>query len=213
VSMAWLSRRFTTAVGIASAAAALSSCGPSRGTTRGSFWFDRVTFELPSGYAERLGGQITEEDKKTIKRVALYELRRAYSDYRIEFSESTDALYRVSVVDDAGRFGGAGQSIALGALGGRGFVSYAVLTGYAMRYAPPNANRATMIEGIGRGIGRAAAHEFAHQLVPRLNIHASRDPESYEYGSADRFAEYYGPIHWDVAKTALANALGPASPP
>jgi hypothetical protein len=48
------------------------------------------------------------------------------------------------------------------------------------------------------GIGRAAAHELAHQLVPDVNIHSSCDPESYEYESADRAAEYYGPIHWDM---------------
>ncbi len=51
---------------------------------------------------------------------------------------------------------------------------------------PPSADRPAILEGIGRGIGRAAAHEFAHQLVPQENIHASRNPESYEYESAER---------------------------
>jgi hypothetical protein len=189
-------------------AIALVSCQAMRGTTRAGFSFDGVTFALPSGYAERIGGQLTSHDIERIQAVALAELQLAYADYRIEFSSQPDAIYNVRVVSTAPRYGGVGQSITLGALGGRGTVTYPAIVGIAMRYAPPGADRMTIIDGIGRGIGRAAAHEFAHQLVPRANIHASRDSESYEYDAADRAAECYGPIHWDIAKTALADALG-----
>lgn len=103
--------------------------------------------------------------------------------------------------------------MTLGALGGTGIVSYPVIVGYAFRYAPPDATRAMSVEGIGRGIARAAAHEFAHQLIPRVNIHASRDPESYEYATADRRAQCYGPMRWDIAKAALAKALGARAEP
>ncbi len=91
--------------------------------------------------------------------------------------------------------------------------AYGGIVGYAFTYAPPEATRSMIVEGIGRGIARAAAHEFAHQFVPRLNIHASRDPESYEYATADRFAQCYGPIRWDLAKDALAKALGVRAAP
>ncbi len=194
---------------------ALASCRSLFGPTQAGFWFDNVTFALPAGQADILGGQLGAEDIETIKRVALAELKAAFAAYRIEISDSPDschALYAVRVINDAPRYGGAAQSIALGALGGRGFVSYPVIVGYALNYAPADADRRTMIEAIGRGIGRAAAHEFAHQLVPHINIHASRDPESYEYDSADRVAEYYGPIHWDIAKRALAETLGVTPP-
>ena len=40
--------------------------------------------------------------------------------------------------------------------------------------------RRTMIEGIGRGIGRAAIHEFAHLLLGGAPIHGTRDGASYE---------------------------------
>jgi hypothetical protein len=191
--------------------AVLSSCRSVLGPTRAGFWFDEVTFALTMGQADALGGQLTAEDVETIKRVALSELRAAYADYRIEVSDGRDALYSVRVVNDAPRYGGAAQSIALGALGGRGFVSYPVIAGYAISYAPAHADRRAIIEAIGRGLGRAAAHELAHQLVSHVNIHASRDPESYEFDSADRVAEYYGPIHWDIAKPDLAKTLGQAS--
>jgi hypothetical protein len=206
-------RGWLIAVGVAATLAmatalALPACESMYGTTRAGFWFDRVTFPLPSGQVARLGGQLTAQDIETIQAMALSELRQAYAEYRIEFSPDPDVLYSVRVVNEVLRYGGAGQSIALGALGGRGTVSYPVIVGIAMRYAPPEADRRTILDGIGRGIGRAAAHEFAHQLVPRANIHSSRDPDSYEFSSADRAAECYGPIHWDIAKPALARALG-----
>ncbi len=189
----------------------LTQCHIGPSVTRGRLWFDQVTFELSRGDAERLGGPITEEDARTIRLVALRELAQAYAEFSIAFSDSGDALYQVRVTDEVWRYGGAGRSVSLGALGGQGMVSFPVVASYAIRYAPPSADRAAMLEGIGRGIGRAAAHEFAHQLVPQVNIHASRDAESYDYDSAERIAEYYGSIHWDLARPALLKRLGAAS--
>ena len=50
-----------------------------------------------------------------------------------------------------------------------------------------------MIDGIGRGIGRAAVHELAHQALGLENlayIDNRTDENSYEYGNADRPAQY-----------------------
>ena len=65
-----------------------------------------------------------------------------------------------------------------------------------------------MIEGIGRGIGRAAAHEFAHQLLPGVPIHASTDDRSYEYELAARPGQYDGDVHWELAEPYLEQRLG-----
>ncbi len=172
------------------------------------FWFDNVTFGLSNAHAERLGGPIDEQEKSAIASMAASELTLAYAGLRMAFSENPGAFYRVLVVQDFPTSGAAGQSRALGPFGGRGFVSFLTVAGSAMRHAPPNADRAVIIEGIGRGIGRTAAHEFAHQILGAVNIHASQDRNSYEYASADRPAQCYGPIHWDLAWPFLAKTLG-----
>jgi hypothetical protein len=189
----------------------LAACRLFPSVTRARLWFDHVKFELPAGETARLGGPITEAEAEMIKQTALRELAQAYAGFAITFSDTGYALYQVRVADEVWRFGGAGRSVSLGAFGGTGTVSFPIVTGSAIRYAPPSADRAMILAGIARGLGRAAAHEFAHELVPQVNIHASRDPESYEYSSSDRFAEYYGEIHWDIARPALMKRLGPAS--
>jgi hypothetical protein len=190
----------------------LADCRLAPRVIHGRLWFDRVKFELSAGDTVRLGGPITEPEAERIRQIAMEEVARAYAEFAITFSDTGDALYQVRVTDDIWRYGGIGRSVSLGALGGQGMVSFPVAASYAVRYAPPSANRAAILDGIAHGIARAAAHEFAHLLVPEMNIHASRDPDSYEYDSAERAAEYYGPIHWDIAKPALLKRLGPASP-
>lgn len=78
----------------------------------------------------------------------------------------------------------------------------------AIRYAPPDASRQTMIDGIGRGIGRVAAHEFAHQILGAAAVHNNADEKSYEYPSPDRSAQYYGELHWTTAWPLLQQKLG-----
>jgi hypothetical protein len=204
-------RRLAIGFAIAVLSIVLAQCQMVSSVTRGRLWFDRVKFELSATETARVGGPITESEAQAIKHMALRELAQAYAEFSIAFSETGDALYQVRVTDEVWRYGGAGRSVSLGAFGGQGTVSFPIVTGYAIRYAPPSADRQTILDGIGRGIGRAAAHEFAHELVPRENIHASRDPESYEYSSSERVAEYYGAIHWDIARPALLKRLGPAS--
>ena len=172
------------------------------------FWFDRVTFALPPGDTARLGGPITDEEKARIVSTAESELRTAFAGLRIAFSDHPDAFYRVLVVQESSNDLAAGESHVLRPLGGRGSVSFVTLALMAIHHAPVQADRSTVIDGIGRGIGRSAAHEFAHQLLPDVNIDKSRDDHSYEFGSSDRAAQYYEPMHWDIARPAMLKTFG-----
>jgi hypothetical protein len=206
----WPSRGLAVLAAIVILAAPLGACSW-HPVTRGRFSFDGVTFRLLPSVVEQLGGPITEAEQRTIKDVAWRELRAAYAEFRVALSETEHAPYQVQVVDnDRTRYGGAGQSLTMGALGGRGTVDFGLLTSYALHYAPPGADRRIILDGIGCGIGRAAAHEFAHQFIPGFNLHANRDPATYEYGSADRVQQYYGPMHWGTARSALLTRVGGA---
>jgi hypothetical protein len=85
------------------------------------------------------------------------------------------------------------------------------LAGGAVAYAPPNADRPTIIAAIGRGIGRTAVHELTHQLLPTSPIHDSTNMRSYEYASAARAEHYYGEMEWDLAWPLLEGRLGRTS--
>lgn len=65
-----------------------------------------------------------------------------------------------------------------------------------------------MIEAIGRGIGRAAVHEFTHQLLPTADVHDSTDVRSYEYASAARPEQYFGNMRWSLAWPLLHRRFG-----
>jgi hypothetical protein len=186
---------------------AIVSCNAWRPVARCGFWFDDGAFALASMHAERLGGPIDDRERVEIESIARAELRTAFVGLRVVVSEDRHAFYRVRVVNDLGS-SAAGQSHVLPPLGGQGAVSFQALAGRAIAYAPPGSDRAAIIKAIGRGVGRAAVHEFAHQIVRDRNIHASADDLSYEYASADRRAQYYGSLRWDRAWAALVEAWG-----
>ncbi len=175
------------------------------------FWFDDVTFEL-SGREKELGGPITDDEKRIIQSIASSELRSAFSALRIRFSDRPGGIYRVRVVQQfparRGPANPVGRSLPLGPLGGIGSVSFAGVAALAIYHAPPDADRAVIIEGIGRGIGRTAAHEFGHQILFGEGVRPSTDDQSYEYESPDRAAQYYGSLHWDTAWPILVKKLG-----
>ena len=176
------------------------------------FWFDDGAFELPRGMADA-GGRLTDKELRTIEDVARVELHLAYTGLRISFSDTRDALYRVGVIprfpSRRGRPRGAvAATVAMGALGGQGAISFAAIARYAVSFAPPGADRDTIVAGIGRGIGRAAAHEFAHQLLTGVALHAGSDVASYELAWAGRAAQFYGPMHWEFARPLLLERLG-----
>ncbi len=168
------------------------------------FWFEDVKYESP-----RLGAPVTIAEVKTIERVARSELIRAFVGLPVTLSDRRDARYRVRVVQELRdwRFRRdawiAGESRAVSGLGGQGAVSFAFLASGAVAYAPGDASRESLIQAIGRGIGRTAVHEFTHQFLPTAPIHASTDAQSYEYESAARREQYFGELHWDLARPLL----------
>jgi hypothetical protein len=173
------------------------------------FWFEAVSFD-----SSRLAGPITPAEIETIASVARAEIAGAYAGWRISFSDRRDATYRIRVVQELRdrRFNRyiavAGESRAISGFGGSGAVNFFFLASGAVAYAPENADRAALIDAIGKGIGRTAVHEFAHQLLPTASIHHSRDIASYEYASAARREQFPGVMHWSVARPLLERRLG-----
>jgi hypothetical protein len=204
---------FPTAVLVlASAGAWVLACGTRDRIVSAGFWFDGVTYDSSEAMVGRLGGPITPEELQAIEDVARAELMHAFAALRIDFSAGRDAMYRVRVVQDlrnprAPRYPGpAGESRSVIGVGGEGALSFRMLVSNAVAYAE-GSDRAAMITGIGRGIGRAAVHEFAHQLLGSAVVH-SRNVTSYEYESAARREQYYGDLHWDLAWPVLQRRVG-----
>jgi len=102
----------------------------------------------------------------------------------------------------------AGESRAIRGFGGVGAVSFFFLASGAVASAPDSADRAALVDAIGRGVGRAAVHEFVHQLLPLAPIHDSGDVQSYEYASASRREQYFGAMRWGPARPLLQRAYG-----
>lgn len=173
------------------------------------FWFETVSYE-----SSRLGGRLTADELNTIAAVARAELVTAFDGFNISLTDRRDARYRVRVVPEVRDtrmqrdVWVAGEARAAAGFGGVGAVSFLFLANGAMVYAPNDAGRAELVIAIGRGIGRAAVHEFAHQLLPKAPIHDSDDRQSYEYGSAARAEQYFGDMHWALAKPLLAQRMG-----
>ena len=186
----------------------LSACGSSRSTVDAGLWFEEVAFE-----SARLGSPLTSAEIATIDSVARAELCAAFRGLAISISDRRDARYTLRVVQEVRdlRFrrpvGVAGASRGIAGFGGSGSVSFDFLANGAMAWAPDDAPRAELVAAIGRGIGRTAVHEFIHQILPTAPIHASRDEESYEFQSAARRAQYFGPMRWDIAWPLLQRKL------
>jgi len=179
------------------------------------FWFEPVGFDASEAQVDRLGGPITPGEMRSIESIAVAEVRRAFEGFRVAFSDRRTATYRVRVVQSLRHpmypryFGPSGESRAIPGLGGQGAVHFRLLANHAIAYSTVDADRPTMIAAIGRGVGRAAVHEFAHQLLGgTAPIHDSTDIRSYEYRSADRREQYYDEMHWDIARPLLEKRVG-----
>lgn len=186
----------------------------SSATISAGFWYEDFPFTLPDEQTARLGGPLTPDDVDAIRRLSRAEVERAFSGLRIVVTDQRDAFWRVRVLREIRRGGGvglpnklpiSGESYGLGPLGGGGSVNFLVAALGAIAYAPPDASRQEIVEGIGRGIGRAAAHEFSHAIV---NANHSGDEHSYEYRAADRMAQFYGEMHWSTAWPLLQEKFG-----
>ena len=203
----------STAIAISALVAAASIVGALELRSRDNvvaigFWFEDVTFEVHDPV--RLGGPLTADEQQRIQSVARQEIEHAFADFRIQVTDRRDAFYRVRVrqaLTVYNRYAAAGQSNVFGPLGGYGAVSFITLAAQAMAHAPAGGSRADVVDAIGRGLGRAAVHEFAHQILPKGPMHTTDDPASYEYWSSNREAQYYGEMHWSVAQPKLRERL------
>ena len=175
------------------------------------FWFEDVTYQ-----SSRFGGPLSADERRVVASVARTEIANAFAGLRVDLTDRHDARYRVRVIQQLNdpRFRGsvavAGASRTVSMFAGDGAVIFSMLAAYADSYAPADADRAAIVAAIGRGVGRAAVHEFVHQLLGSGEIDASKDPSTYEYGSAARKEQYYGPMHWGPARPVLERRLATA---
>jgi hypothetical protein len=183
------------------------ACGRPQAAEAG-FWFEPVTF-----HSKVIDGTVTAEDLATIERVARAQLAQAFRGLPIVIGARRDATFRIRVVQEVrdrrlrSNWGVAGESFSMPGLGGNSSVSFLFLASGAVAYATPGTSRREMIDAIGRGIGRTAAHELAHLLLPQAPIHDSTDIRSYEFDSAARREHYYGEMHWALARPWLEARL------
>jgi hypothetical protein len=180
------------------------------GTTNLAFWFESISDDARNTLPVRLPDGLSPDDMKLIEAASRQEIVRAFRAYPIAIVGRVAAHYQVRVVDSLnGPYGGAAESYAFPGFGGQGFVSFRSLAHGAIVHAPPEADRQEIVAAIGRGIGRAAVHEFTHQLLGRqARIDDSTDVQSYEYGSATRREQYYGQMRWDIAEPLLKQKFG-----
>jgi hypothetical protein len=192
---------------LALAVCAAGACGRSRPVEAG-FWFEPVTFQ-----SKVIDGAVTAADLAVIEGAARAELKQAFRGLPIVISARRDATFRIRVVQEVrdprfrGNWGVAGETFAVPGLGGQSNVSFLFLASGAVAMSPAGTSRDQVVQAIGRGIGRTAAHELAHALLPQAPIHDSTDIGSYEYDSAARREQYFGDMHWALARPLLEERL------
>jgi hypothetical protein len=194
---------------VACLALGLTACASAPEPTL-SFWYADVAFAPLADAAARLGAPLTAEEIRSIERISETELERAFSGLGVRISQRREGFWRVAVLQTlptVRRLPSAGQSVALGPFGGAGSVAFGILASTAIQYAPAGASRQVMIEGIGRGIGRAAVHEFAHQILGPAMRDDRDDQNGYEYHSSARASQYYGELHWTMAWPLLQQRI------
>jgi hypothetical protein len=208
------------ALAVAISVTASVGCGALRSTIDAGFWWDDPPFVLSTDDAIKIGGPLTDAELAAIKHLSASEVRRAFASLSINVTSDRTAFWRVAVVGTpitmsrnrtTYPFSAAGASRVFGPLGGSGSVAFAILAHNAIAYAPPGATRTQVVDGIGRGIGRAAVHELAHQALGINNVtHIDNrtDTSSYEYASADRQEQYYGDLRWTTAWEVLDGKFG-----
>jgi hypothetical protein len=170
-------------------------------TLTAGFWFEDVSAVAPAGLADRIGGPLTAEELSVIETIARHELQSAFSGSRLRVSASRSSMYRVRVlerVSGARMLPVAGASRALPGRRGAGAVDFSFVAASAAFYAPATATRRDVVEAIGRGVGRTAAHEFAHQVAPTFPLHQTTDKRSFGYPEL-RAEHFYGELRWGAA--------------
>lgn len=203
---------FGAAVLATIAAFALLQWQASRTTAAAGFWYEAGPFMLPDTAAAEIGGPLSDAELESIKKISRLELARALAGLPITLTEDRNAFWNIAVRPSLERSRSqplpySGEAYGLGPLGGGGSVSFVTLALNAIKHALPVASRPSIIEGMGRGIGSAAAHELAHVILG-VSVDNRTDEDSYEYFSADRASQYYGELHWTAAWPLLRQKLG-----
>ena len=172
---------------------------------------ERVAFSSP-----RIGASLSTGDLKTIDTIARLEIEKAFERFDVTVTANRDARFRVIVLPELKdnrllrrSATVAGESRAVAGFGGSGAVNFEYVANGAVVFAPDDADRAAVIEALGRGLGRVAIHEFLHQLLPKKAIHDSKDRDSYEGNSPALIEGYFGDLHWDIAAPWLEARLKP----
>jgi hypothetical protein len=201
--------RVSRSLAAASLASFLTACD-SRQAAEVGFWFEPVSFDSP-----RLGA-LTAVDMDAIVATAIGEIHRAFAGLPITISQNRTARVRVRVVQEIydpsfiRQVAVAGASRSLTGLRGDGAVSFYFLASGALTFAPEDGDRGAIVVAIGTGIGRTAVHELVHQMFPTAPIHESADVSSYEYASAARAEQFYGPMRWNLARPLLEKRFASA---
>ena len=175
--------------------------------------FEPITYNASEAMAAELGGPLTASELATIRTIARDEVTRAFAPFRVAVSSDPRALYHVRVVQEVRSAGAkypqpAGESRSIPGIGGDGVVNFGLLVSNAVALAPAGSSRAAIVIAVARGVGRAAAHELAHQLLGATPADDDRDVASYEYRSSFRREQYYGELHWGIAESALGTRIG-----
>jgi hypothetical protein len=210
--LAGLSARALRAGVVLAAAAAVGAAACARTRTAG-FWFADDALTLPDAVAGLLGGPLTDHERASIKRISRAEIDRAFTGLPLSVIESREAFWRVAVLRSLPPRGNralphAGESLAMGFMGGTGAVDFDFVAFTAFHFAPDPAARPAIVEAMGRGIGRVAVHELMHQILGASTGHDDSDANSYEYGSPERRSQYFGDLHWTTALPLLRQRLG-----
>jgi len=100
-----------------------------RTTVEAGFWYEDFPFTVDPSMTRALGGPLTSAEMASIKQISRAELQEAFSGLNVAPSENHDAFWRVRVRQSLERrrkqlLPNAGETLALGPLGGRSEVNF-----------------------------------------------------------------------------------------
>lgn len=194
----------------ATAATACQLAGSESRSIPAGFRFDGVTPDSVTVISERLAAPLSSADLLAIESTARRELQIAFEHTRLRFDGSDKPVYRVRVVPESPNrlsFPAAGESRAFNGIRGDGTVNFNIVALSALAYANGPSEREAILHAIGRGVGRTAVHEFAHQILGPAGMDGTADPLSYEHGDL-RAEHFYAQLHWGPAAARLQQRIG-----
>ena len=123
------------------------------------FWYEEFPFTFSEPVTAALGGPLTASEIDAIKHVSRDELTRAFSGLKIAFTDSRHArltvVVQLSIQRRKGqRLPNAGETFAMGPLGGRSLIDFTEVLMAAMAHAPParrasNSSRESAVASAG----------------------------------------------------------------